>query len=65
MCVVWCGVGVRFRYLPDFYLKKYVLESFPQESDYPEVIDFVVEQVLCARPLARVRAAVRCCGGLM
>ncbi len=28
-----------------FYLKKYILESFPAESAYPEVVDFVVEQV--------------------
>jgi len=34
-----------FRYLPEFYLKKYILESFPQKTEDPTTIDFVVEQL--------------------
>jgi len=36
-----------FRYLPEFVLKKYVLENFPQgqlESDIASAVDFVVHQ---------------------
>jgi len=46
------------KYSPEFYLKKYVLDSFPTASEHPEVIDFAVEQLeslkredLCARLL--------------
>jgi hypothetical protein len=37
----------RFGYLPEFYLKKYILESFPDETENPEAVDFVVDQVRC------------------
>jgi maspardin len=32
-----------FGFMPEFWLKKYVLDSFPQKTDAPHVIDFVVE----------------------
>lgn len=31
--------------MPDFYLKQMLLKSFPRASAYPEVVDFVVEQM--------------------
>jgi len=34
-----------FQYAPEFYLKKYILDSFPQASECPEAVDFAVDQV--------------------
>jgi len=34
-----------FQYAPEFYLKKYILDSFPQQSESPESVDFAVDQV--------------------
>lgn len=31
-------------YMPEFALKRYILDAFPRVSLYPEVIDFMVEQ---------------------
>lgn len=31
--------------MPEFYLKKYILESFPEESEHAETVDFVVDQL--------------------
>jgi maspardin len=32
------------QYLPDFAIKKYIYDSFPKKSQYPQIIDFIVEQ---------------------
>lgn len=39
----WCVASLA--YMPDFYLKQMLLKSFPRSSAYPQVVDFVVEQL--------------------
>lgn len=34
-----------FRWLPAFYLKKYMLDSLPKTTFHPDAVDFVVEQL--------------------
>jgi pimeloyl-ACP methyl ester carboxylesterase len=36
-------VVASFGYMPEFWVKKYVLDSFPSKTDAPHVIDFIVE----------------------
>lgn len=52
-----------FRYMPEFALKKVVLDGFPARSDHPEVVDFVVQQVdtLSRQDLAS-RLTLNCSG---
>jgi maspardin len=34
-----------FRFAPEFALKKFLLDSFPEKTEDPEIIDFMVEQM--------------------
>jgi len=34
-----------FRFAPEFALKKFLLDSFPEKTEDPEIIDFMVEQL--------------------
>jgi len=34
-----------FRFAPEFALKKFLLDSFPEKTEDPEIVDFMVEQM--------------------